>query len=82
MITIYSKDDCPQCEQAKKMLTQYQIEFEVKNILEDAVAMDFVITQGHKSVPQLYVNAKLLAGFQLLQQLTPSLIRQKVEELS
>lgn len=56
MITVYSKDQCPQCEQAKKLLSMYGIEFNEININEDQAARDFVVSEGHRSVPQIYFN--------------------------
>lgn len=60
-ITIYSKKNCPACERAIAMLQSYNIPFDIIKIDEDAAAKEFVLSAGHKSVPQFYVEGKLFA---------------------
>ena len=60
MITIYSKEGCPYCVKAKDLLEDYSIEHTVVKIDEDEVAKDFVVGEGHRTVPQLYVKETLL----------------------
>ena len=62
MIKIYSKTTCPFCDQAKQLLETYGFEYEAINIESDADARAFVLSKGHRSVPQIYVNDKLLEG--------------------
>lgn len=83
MITVYSKPNCPHCEQAKGYLTRNSIQFEVVDITQDATARDFVVSKGHKTVPQLYVGPFLLVegGNSELQKLSADTIQRRVAEL-
>ncbi len=60
MIRVFSKPDCPFCVKAKAYLTDNGFDFEEVNVLEDAEALAFIKSQGHKKVPQLYVGDNLL----------------------
>jgi glutaredoxin 3 len=62
MIKIYTKTTCPYCDQAKQLLEAFGFEYEVVNIEQDTDARTWLLDQGHKSVPQLYINDKLLEG--------------------
>ena len=72
MLTVYSKDSCPFCEQAKNLLTIKKISFEVIKIDEDVDAREFIMSEGHRTVPQIYQDGKLFVagGFQGLKKLT------------
>ena len=82
MITLYSKPNCPYCDQAKHYLTTNSIPYEVINIAEDAVAKEFVLEQGHKTVPQIYYKDKLLVegGFSGLSKLLPEEVNRRIEQ--
>lgn len=69
MITIYSKNNCPFCVKAKNLLTIKGVDFEEVKIDENPEARDFVLAEGHRSVPQIYKDGKLLVegGFQGLE---------------
>ena len=66
MITVYSKNNCPFCVQAKNLLKLKGVDFEEIKIDEDASAKDFVLSEGHRTVPQIYQDGKLLVegGYQ------------------
>ena len=83
MITIYSKDGCPYCVKAKDLLEQYGIDFNEVRIDEDKTAKDFVVGEGHKTVPQLYVGNTLLVegGYDGLSALSKSLLETRVLDL-
>lgn len=63
MITVYSKENCPNCEQAKNILTSKGIAFEVVMIdvggADGLLAHEFMRSEGHRSVPQIYKDGKL-----------------------
>jgi glutaredoxin len=59
MLTIYSKLQCTHCDQAIALLTKKNIAFNVIKIDQDPRAMEFVISQGHKTVPQIYQGTEL-----------------------
>lgn len=66
MITVYSKNNCPFCVQAKSLLQLKGVEFEEVKIDESTEAREFVVGEGHRTVPQIYRDGKLLVegGFQ------------------
>jgi glutaredoxin 3 len=72
MLTVYSKNNCPFCEQAKGLLTKKGIPFEVIKIDEDTNAREWLLEQRHRTVPQIYREGKLFVegGFQGLAKLS------------
>jgi glutaredoxin 3 len=66
MITVYSKNNCAFCTQAKNLLKSKGVEYVEVKIDEDAEAKDFVLEQGHRTVPQIYKDGTLLVegGYQ------------------
>ena len=62
MIQIFSKPNCPFCVKAKTYLDGLEIAFEEVDITKDAMAHSFIVSQGHRTVPQIYANSKLLEG--------------------
>lgn len=69
MITVYSKNNCPYCVQAKNLLQLKGIEYQEVKIDETPEAREFVLAEGHRTVPQIYKDGKVLVqgGFQGLQ---------------
>ena len=72
MITVYSKNNCPFCQQAKNLLTRKGVQFEEINIDVDTDAKRFIMGEGHRTVPQIYSDGKVLVegGFQGLKDQT------------
>lgn len=66
MITVYSKNNCPFCQQAKNLLTRKGVQFEEINIDIDIEAKRFIMAEGHRTVPQIYSDGRVLVegGFQ------------------
>ena len=66
MITIYSKNNCTFCDKAKGLLKLKGVTFEEIKIDESSEAREFVIGEGHRTVPQIYQDGKLLieGGYQ------------------
>lgn len=62
MITIYSKKNCPFCEKAKFLLESKDIPFVEVKVDEEPEARDFLLSEGHRSVPQIYKDGKLLVN--------------------
>jgi len=60
MITVYSKNNCAFCVQAKNLLASKGIEFQEVKIDENTDARDFILAEGHRTVPQIYQDNKLL----------------------
>lgn len=59
MLTLYSKNNCPFCDRAKNLLRLKGIKFEEVRIDLVPEARQFIIGQGHRTVPQIYDNGKL-----------------------
>lgn len=78
MITLYSKPHCPYCDMAKQYLTKHEFEFEVIDISENEEARDFLIAEGHRTMPQIYHKGKLLieGGGMALSRLQPEYVRE------
>ena len=74
MLTVYSKNNCSFCVQTKELLTRRGVEFTEIKIDEDASAKEFIIKEGHRSVPQIYNGDKLFVsgGFMGLLNLNPA----------
>ena len=66
MITVYTKNHCGFCMMAKGLLNTKGMEYTEINIEEDSEAMDFIMSEGHRSVPQIYKDGELFVegGFQ------------------
>ncbi len=84
MLTVYSKNNCPFCVQAKNLLKSKKIEFNEIKIDEDIEAKEFILEQGHRTVPQIYLNGKLFVegGFQGLSKLTEDQLKEKLNVIT
>lgn len=60
MITVYSKAHCPFCDKAKALLKLKGVVFEEVRIDQSTEAREFIMGEGHRTVPQLYKDGKLL----------------------
>lgn len=79
-LKIYSKNNCPFCDKAKHLLEIKGIEFEVVNIDQDPDAREWLIEQGHRSAPQLYLKDELFVegGYQGLARLSDEELQKKL----
>ena len=80
MLTVYSKNNCPFCTQAKSLLTAKSIAFQEIKIDEDAAAKEYIMSQGHRTVPQIYHNGELFVegGWQGLSKLSADEIKSRL----
>lgn len=72
MLTVYTKNGCSACENAKALLKSKGINFKVKNCDEDWDAFDFIVSQGLRSFPQIFDshgNLYVKNGFKGLQEM-------------
>jgi glutaredoxin len=51
---------------AKNLLKSKNIIFEEVNIEDHPEAREFVINEGHRTMPQIYINEKSIGGFDQL----------------
>jgi glutaredoxin 3 len=72
---IWSKYQCPYCDQAKALLTQKGIEFEEKKIGDGYTKEDLLeAVPTARSVPQIFLNEEYVGGFtELKNKLTESI---------
>ena len=66
MLTVYSKNNCPFCVKTKHLLETKGIAYTEVKIDETPEAREFVVAEGHRTVPQIYKDGKLLVegGYQ------------------
>ena len=71
---VWSKEQCPFCDQAKALLTQKGIEFEERKIGDGWTKEDLLeAVPTARTVPQIFLNDELVGGFtELKQKLTES----------
>jgi glutaredoxin len=61
---VWSKNQCPFCDQAKALLKQRGIEFEEKKIGEGYTKEDLLESvPTARTVPQIFLDDKLIGGF-------------------
>ena len=66
---VWSKDQCPFCDQAKALLKSRNIEFEERNITRDWTKEQLLeAVPTARTVPQIFLGDELVGGFQELRQ--------------
>ncbi len=69
-VTIYSKTYCPFCVRAKKLLENKGVPFEEIMVDSDPqLFADLKQKSGMMTVPQIYINDKLVGGYTELAEL-------------
>jgi glutaredoxin 3 len=69
MITLYTTPDCPYCVAAKRLLKQKNLPFEEVDVSEDKDFDALVEKTGWKTVPQIFIDDKMIGGFRELTEL-------------
>ena len=62
MITVYTKPQCPYCDQAKALLEQKGIVYATVDVSVDMAAREKIMDLGLRSVPQVFNDGVLLPG--------------------
>ena len=80
MLTLYTKNNCGYCLQAKSLLKNNDIPYEEVNIETSEEARNFVINEGHRTMPQIYKEGKLFVegGFTGLKDLGVDTIKTRL----
>jgi glutaredoxin len=61
---VWSKDQCPYCDQAKALLKSRNIEFEERNIMHDWTREQLLeAVPNARTVPQIFLDDQLVGGF-------------------
>lgn len=63
MLTVYSKNNCPQCVKAIEVLKQRDIQHVVIKVDRDPDNLEWLKAQKHRSVPQFYDQGMYLGDF-------------------
>ena len=81
MITVYSKNNCAYCVQAKNYLSSKNINFREINIEQDPDAREFIIKQGLRTMPQIFMDGKIFVegGWAGLSKMTAEDILSEIE---
>ena len=84
MITVYSKPLCPYCDMAKQYLNKHGFEYEEIRVDTNPEAREFLINEGHRTMPQIYHKGKLLVagGGQALMRMNPDHVRELIGEVN
>jgi len=61
---VWSKNQCPYCDQAKALLKMKGIEFEERNIQKEYTREQLLeAVPNARTVPQIFLDDKLIGGF-------------------
>jgi glutaredoxin len=61
---VWSKNSCPFCDQAKKLLKSKGIEFEERNVSKDWTKEQLLeAVPMARTLPQIFLDDKLVGGF-------------------
>jgi glutaredoxin 1 len=69
-VEIFSKDGCPYCEKAKKLLATNGISFTEYKVGQNGIDKNFIQQKAGKpvhTVPQIFIDEKHIGGFSDLQ---------------
>jgi glutaredoxin-like protein NrdH len=82
MITVYSKPNCPYCDRTKIWLEHNNLPYQVVDVMADSSALEFIKSQGHKTVPQIYFNGSVLVegGYTGLTKQDPNFLREAIDQ--
>lgn len=61
-LTVYTKNNCPFCDQAKALLDSKGVTYNTVNLETQPDAREFLVDQGLRSVPQIFNGTTLLQG--------------------
>lgn len=69
MVTLYTTSACPYCHAAKALLDQKGIAFREIDVSDDAEFDALIRRTGWKTVPQIFIDEKMIGGFRELVEL-------------
>jgi len=62
MLTVYSKNNCPNCVKAKALLESKKVPYSEVNIENDPESRQMLVDKGLRSVPQIFHGYELIPG--------------------
>tara|TARA_Y100000389_G_C17260968_1_gene413002 strand:- start:452 stop:727 length:276 start_codon:yes stop_codon:yes gene_type:complete len=83
MITVYSKPLCGYCDMAKDYLKKNNIQYEEIRVDTNPEAREFLINEGHRTMPQIYHNGELFVagGGMALVRMDPNQVKKLIGEV-
>jgi len=83
-ITIYSKPDCRYCVAAKMFLDANRIDYNEVDIAQEQDKKDWLVGQGFRSVPQIFIGDELFVngGYAGLKEMSREKIIERINKLS
>ena len=84
MLTLYTKNNCGYCLQAKALLNNNDIPYMEVNVDNEPLALEFLVGEGHRTMPQIYPNGKLFVegGFTGLSTMGADAIKEELSRVS
>lgn len=72
-VEVYSTTYCPFCRAAESLLDGKNIPYEAYDVTDDQEKRQWLVEQtGQRTVPQIFINARSIGGFQELRALEQS----------
>lgn len=63
-VTIYTTPTCVYCKMSKEFFREKNIQYEEKNVAEDAAARDLMVQKsGQLGVPVIDIDGEIVVGF-------------------
>jgi glutaredoxin-like protein NrdH len=62
-VTVYTKDNCVQCEATKRHLNKIDVAYKTVNITNNIGALDKLIALGYRSAPVVVTDDDSWAGY-------------------
>lgn len=82
-VIIYTKDYCPFCTHAKRLLRSKGVEFDEIDVTHDETLQEEVQSlSGRRTVPQIFIDGKPIGGFEDLRELDSSGVLDQLLERS
>ena len=63
MTTVYTKNNCVQCDMTKRLMDKMGVEYDVVNISENPEALEKLIELGYRAAPVVITDNDSWAGF-------------------
>ena len=83
MLTIYTSPRCHHCTNVKEYLQELDISYKEVDISADQASKDWILEQGHRTVPQIYQGNTLVVedGATSLLRLTKAQIEDIIDNI-
>lgn len=72
-VTLYFKDPCPYCTNAKRLLTNKGVDFESIDLTSKPEELEALKNKyNYRTVPMIMINGKMIGGYMDLKELNES----------